>query len=403
MADSPVNLAAANPYVTAFEATVRSIDGRDVTLDRTHFYPEGGGQPADRGTIEGVAVADVRKENGVTVHTLDVDPGFEAGETVAGRIDEAFRTYCMRAHTASHVVYGAGRELLDGHGYGGFDIGEDRIRLDFATASDVDAVNPLTVQRMANEAVWEARPVKWYEMDADRAEADDEIVFNLGEGVDVTGAVRIVEIDGWDVSACGGTHVENTVEVGPITVLDVSNPGAGLVRVEYAVGPEAIQSAIRERRGAIRAAEALDTNVRELPGRAESVVAENRSLRSRVEKLGAELLDARLATLGEEAVEKGGKRWAIGTVEAVGSNAVADRVADLTYEDVDVVALAGSDGSTFAVVGTGGDTDAAAVVDDLGAEFGGGGGGHRTLAQAGGMSADPETVAAYLREWRADE
>lgn len=389
------NAAPEEPYVTSFTSTVRSVEDRHVTLERTYFYAEGGGQPADRGTIGGRDVVDVQKRDGETVHTLATEPAFEAGETVSGEIDETFRTYCMRAHTASHVVYGAGRKLFDEHGYGGFDIGEDRIRLDFETESD--EVNPLTIQRMANEAVWESRHVEWYEMDADEAAADDEIVFNLGEDVGSAGTVRIVEIDGWDVSACGGTHVRNTREIGPIEVLSVSNPGAGLVRVEYAVGPTAIQHAIDERRNAARAADVLDTSVTELPQRAESVLAENAALKDENERLGERLLDARLAGLAENTDVKNGSEWLVGTVDAVGPNTVADRVADLD-DAADVVALVGSDGSTFIVVGTDGTTDANDVIGDVTDEFGGGGGGQPTLAQGGGIGADPETVVEYLRE-----
>ena len=400
-ADSPANLAAANPYVTTFDATVASVDGREVTLGRTYFYPEGGGQPADAGTVGDVAVIDVRKRDGVTVHTLETEPAFEAGETVAGYVDEEFRTYAMRAHTASHVVYGAGRELLADHGYGGFDIGEERIRLDFATASD-ETVNPLTVQRMANEVVWEGRSVEWYETDAGTAEADDEVVFNLGDEPDPSDAVRIVEIEDWDVAACGGTHVRNTTEIGPIAVLEVSNPGADLVRVEFAVGPAAIRRTVTERRSAIRAATALDTSVADLPQQAERLRTETESLRDELDELGDRLLDARLSALRNETYTTDGTEWLVGTVEAVGPNAVSDRIAGLAGDAADVIALAGEDGSTFLVVGTDGDTDAAEVVTGVTDEFGGGGGGRPVLAQGGGMDTNPEAVVEFLREETRD-
>lgn len=396
--DSTENRASAEPYTTEFDATVRSVDGRTVTLDRTYFYAEGGGQPADRGTLGAVDVADVQKRDGVTVHTLAEDPDFEVGDEISGQIDEEFRTYSMRAHTASHLVYGAGRKLFGDHGYGGFDIGTDTVRLDFETTMDADEVNALSFQRMANEAVWDARSVDWYEMDASEARDDEDIVFNLGDDADATDTVRIVEIDGWDISACGGTHVRNTSEIGPIQVLDVSNPGADLVRVEYAVGPAAIQQQIDQTRSANRAAKTLDTSVEDLPQRAESLLAENRSLQTEVDELGEKLLDSRLQSLAENTHSKNGDEWLVGTVEAVGPNTVSDCVGDLDEEVADVVALAGRDGSTFIVVGTNGETDSNDVIDDVTDEFGGGGGGRPTLAQGGGLDADPETVASYLRE-----
>ena len=392
--DEPVNAAPTDPAVRSFESTVRSVDGREVTLDRTYFYAEGGGQPPDRGSLAGVEVVDVQKRDGVTVHTLADPPDVAVGETVAGRVDDEFRTYAMRAHTASHVVYGAGRQLVDEHGYGGFDIGEDTVRIDLDVPSSADDLDALTIQRLANEAVWESRSVEWYEMNAQEARADDEIVFNVDETA-VSDTVRIVEIDGWDIAACGGTHVSNTVEIGPMRVTEVSNPGAGLVRVEYAVGPAAIQRQVDERRSARRAAEILDSSVEALPQRARQVSEEADSLRAERDALRERLLNARLERLAVDTVTVDGVEWLVGTVDAADANAVAERVKALN-DDADVVALTGRDGSTFLVVGAQGDTDAATVVDDATGEFGGGGGGRPTIAQGGGIDADPETVAEYL-------
>jgi len=396
MSDEPTNHSAEEPYVTAFDTTVRSVDGRDVTLEETYFYAEGGGQPADSGTLGGHEVVDVQKRGGVTVHTLGDVPDFEAGETVAGDVDDDARTYSMRAHTASHVVYGAGRKLFNEHGYGGFDIGEDSVRLDFAVDGDADELSAHSLQRLANEAVWDDRRVEWDEMDADEAEADDEIVFNLGADADPTETVRIVDIDGWDVAACGGTHVARTSEIGPIKVLDVSNPGAGLVRVEYAVGPAAIQRQVDETRAATRAAETLDTSVTGLPQRARGLLSENRELKTELDELRGELLEARLDSVGDEAVDRNGEEWVVGTVDGVGPNTVSNRLADRNL-DADVLVLTGRDGLTFVVVATDGETDASDVVGEVTAEFGGGGGGQPTLAQGGGLEAEPQAVVDYLR------
>ncbi|QIO25239.1 DHHA1 domain-containing protein [Haloarcula sp. JP-L23] len=395
IAESSVNLSAEEPYVTSFDATVRAVDGRDVTLNRTYFYAEGGGQPADKGTLAGVGVVDVQKRDGETVHTLAETPEIEVGETISGEVGEQFRTYSMRAHTASHVVYGVGRQLFDSHGYGGFDISEDTVRLDFDADADADEVNALTFQRMANEAVWDSRSVEWYEMDVEEARADEDIVFNLGDA-DPTDSVRIVEIDGWDISACGGTHVRNTNEIGPIEVIDVSNPGADLVRVEYAVGPSAIQRQIDRRRSASRAADTLDTSVDDLARRAQGLLEEKKSLQAEVEDLHDRLLDARISSLAADTTARDGAEWLVGTVDGVGPNTVADRVGALDDDVADVVVLVGRDGATFVVVGTNGETDANAVIDDVTDEFGGGGGGQPTLAQGGGLDVSPRTVVDYL-------
>ncbi|MDJ1433764.1 alanine--tRNA ligase-related protein [Halostagnicola sp. A-GB9-2] len=396
--DSTNKLAAKEPYVTEFEASVRSVNGRGVRLDQTYFYPEGGGQPADSGTLDGIDVIDVQKRDGVIIHTLETEPGFEADEAVTGRIDEEFRTYCMRAHTASHLVYGAGRRLFVDPGYGGFDIGLEKVRLDFKTDLDPDDVNAITFERMVNEVVWDSRDITWDEMDSERARQRDDVIFNLTDNSEQSDTVRVVEIDEWDIAACGGTHVQNTNEAGPIAVLDVSNPGSDLVRVEYAVGPTAIQTRIDERKNAKRAADAMDTSVEDLSECATSLVQEKASLKEEIDQLHERLLEEHIETLAEEAVSKNGDDWIVGEVEGMGPNDVSERVRNLAGDAGDVIALTGVNGDSFLVVATTGEPDASEVVDDVTAEFDGGGGGGSTFAQGGGLDEEPATVVEYLRE-----
>jgi len=387
--------AAAEPYRTRFDATVTDVDGTEVTLDETYFYPESGGQPADRGTLAGVAVADVQKRDGVIMHELAEAAPVAVGDDVTGHIDESFRAYCRRAHTASHVVYGAGRDLLDAEGYAGFDIGTETIHIDFETTADPGDVDAAAFERLTNRIVWEARDVTWYETDYERAAAESDIVFNM-DAEDVE-SVRIVEIEDWDVSACGGTHVRNTRELGLVAVRDVTNPGAGRVRVEYAVGPAAVEAMTTRTRSATEAAERLGAPVTDIAEHVDDVLAENADLRDERDALRARLLDARLDALADETMEKNGESWLAGTVEDIGTNAVSSRLGDGDLP-ADVVALAGRDGATFVVVATTGGTDASDVVADVTDEFGGGGGGGPTLAQGGGIDADPETIVAALRE-----
>ncbi|MFB6234467.1 MAG: DHHA1 domain-containing protein [Halopenitus sp.] len=399
LAEKHENLASAEPSVTEFEATVEAVDGREVRLDRTYFYAEGGGQPADRGTLGGVDVVDVQTQEGVTVHTLESAPEFAVGDTVAGDVDDDFRTYCKRAHTASHLVYGAGRKLFDDHGYGGFDIGEETVRLDFETDRAATEVNALTFERLVNEAVWESKPVTWEEMNADVARERSDIVFNLAEDDADTETVRIVEVEDWDIAACGGTHVRNTQEIGPVKVTDVSNPGTGLVRVEFAVGPAAIDARIDETRNANRAADVLDTSVADLGTRASSLVEEKTSLEAELASLRDRLLDAQFDALRDDVVSKAGTRWLVGAVDGVDANAVSERIDELVGDPADVVVLTGSAGSTFVVAGATGDEDANEIVQDVTDRFGGGGGGRPSLAQGGGLSAEPEDVVAYLSDF----
>jgi alanyl-tRNA synthetase len=393
--------AAAEPTVTEFETALERVDGREVVLETTYFYAESGGQPADRGTIGEHLVADVQKRDGEVVHILDEEPAFEPGETVIGAIDAEFRTYCRRAHTASHVLYGAGRRLLEDLGYGGFDISPEKVRVDLSTPSDVDDETLVELERLTNRAVWDSRPVAWEEVPQEEALEREDVAFNTAteEGVMAgTDAVRIVEVEGWDVAACGGTHVENTREIGPVTVLDRSNPGEGLTRVEFAVGPVAIDRRSEARRAALDAAREAGTSVGNLPDEVERLQSEIGDLEDEIADLNDRLVETTIADLREETVEKGSVTWLVGAVGGLDSNALGDRVRELAGDAADVVVLAGESGGTFVVAGADGDADASSVIDDVTAEFGGGGGGSSSFAQGGGLSADPDDVVAYLRE-----
>ncbi|MFW5935422.1 MAG: alanyl-tRNA editing protein, partial [Halolamina sp.] len=254
-------LAPDNPETLSFDTTVAAVDGREVVLHETYFYPEGGGQPADRGVIDDLAVADVQKSSAGVAHTLAEEPEFETGDTVHCVVDAAFRTYCKRAHTASHVLFGAGRRVLDDVGYAGFDIGEETVRVDFTADTEITDARMVEMERLANRAVWDSLPVTWAYEDTRAARERDEVAFNTkteeGAMADAD-EVRVVTVEGWDVAACGGTHVTNTQEIGPISVLERSNPGEGATRVEFAVGPTAIDAAADRHVAAREAAQTLD-------------------------------------------------------------------------------------------------------------------------------------------------
>lgn len=383
--------AAAEPNVLEFEATVED-GGREVVLSETYFYPEGGGQPADRGRIDGIEVVDVQSRDGQVVHVLDGE--LDAGATVHASIDPAFRRYCRRAHTASHALYGAGRRLLDDLGYGGFDIAEERVRVDLTTSTDIDDGTLVELERLVNRVVWESRDVTWEEREREEALSDDDVAFNTKteEGVE-SDAVRVVTIDGWDTAACGGTHVDNTREIGPVTVLSRSNPGEGLTRVEFAVGPTAVERRATEKGAALDAAAALDTNVGGVVDAVERLDRERERLEAERDDLRAELAERQLA--GLPTVERDGAAWLVGELDR-DANTLADLAREQAGDRAAVVGLVAPDGSL--AVATDGSVDAGTVVDDVTETFGGGGGGSETVAQAGGLSVDADAVVAFLRD-----
>jgi alanyl-tRNA synthetase len=394
--------APAEPYRHSFESTVERVDGPRVVLSETFFYSEGGGQPADRGLIGDSDVIDVRAENGEVVHELSSEPAFGTGDTVHGAVDSGYRTYLMRAHTASHALYGAGRRLLDDLGYGGFGITDKKVRVDFATPTDIDDGTLVELERLTNRTVWESRDVSWQELPRGEALDRNDVAFNTKTEEGVTGdTVRIVEIEGWDVAACGGTHVGNTREIGPVTVLDRSNPGEGLTRIEFAVGPTGIDRRAEEGVAAREAARALDTQVTSLPDAVEWLIEERERQTEQIQELREQVIEARLSELEDATVTRDGHEWLAGSVTSDDANALAEFAQELAGDTGAVVALVGASGGYLAAA-TDGTVNAEAVVDAVTAEFGGGGGGSDTVAQAGGLDTDPEEVVAFLRTGEFD-
>ncbi|MGM0606061.1 MAG: alanine--tRNA ligase-related protein [Halobacteriota archaeon] len=399
-------LPAAEPTVRRFEAAIERIDDDEVVLSDTYFYAESGGQPADRGTIGGVQVVDVQAIDGEHVHSLAEPIDATTGDIVTGIVDDAFRTYCMRAHTASHALYGAGRRLLEDLGYGGFDIDETKVRVDFTTSTDIDDDVLVDLERLVNRAVWDSLPVSWTEVPVEEAHAMDDIAFNTkteeGAMADAD-TVRVVTIEGgtpdaesWDVAACGGTHVSNTGEIGPIEVLSRSNPGEGLTRVEFAVGPVGIDRRATVHSAALAAARTVDSSVEGLPDAVERISDERDALADQVSELRTEVLESRLGSL--PTIDRNGDTWAIGSLEGFDSNDVGAVAKEFAGEAANVVAIVEDATAPFVVVASDGTVDAGEVIDDVTGEFGGGGGGSRTFAQGGGLGADAATVRAYLED-----
>jgi alanyl-tRNA synthetase len=389
------------PDVRTFEAEVTAVEGSTVVLDRTWFYPEGGGQPADRGTLAGAEVVDVQARDGRVEHTLAAAPDPDAvsvGETVEATVDDEFRTYCMRAHTASHVLYGAGRRLLDDLGYGGFGITDEKVRVDFATSTDIDDAVLVELERLVNRAVWDSRAVSWEEIPTEEARSREEVAFNTkteGGVMADSDTVRVVTVDGWDVAACGGTHVSNTAVVGPVSVLDRSNPGEGLTRVEFAVGDAGVDYRATVHGAALDAARELGVGVGDLPESVASLQAENDRLAAELADVRGDLLDGRLRSF--EAVERDGVAWRVGSVDGFDANAVGE-AAKRVASDEEVVAAVGGEGRPFLVVASSASVHAGDVVDRVTEEFGGGGGGGPPFAQGGGLDATPDEVVTFLRE-----
>ncbi len=225
-------------YLREFRAGVKKIDGREVILEETAFFPGGGGQPADKGTLGigpvNAAVVDVRREGGGIVHVLDqAVPG--TVKDLKGELDWERRYAHMRHHTALHVLSGVIWKAFDAKVTGG-QMRVDRARMDFSFPGEWTAEVVGEIERLTNEALAENRPVKVYGLPREEAVGNPDLIrtqINLvPERVET---VRIVEIEGLDTQADGGTHVANTREVGEIEITAHKSKGRQNKRVEFSL------------------------------------------------------------------------------------------------------------------------------------------------------------------------
>ena len=223
-------------YLKEFRTGVKKIDGREVILDATAFYPGGGGQPADKGTLGigpvNAAVVDARREGGGIVHVLDrAIP--DTVKELKGALDWERRYAHMRHHTALHVLSGVIWKSFDAKVTGG-QMRADRARMDFSFPGEWTAEVVGEIERLTNEALAENRPVKVYELPREEAlENPDLIRTQVNLVPERVEAIRIVEIEDLDTQADGGTHVANTREVGEIEITGHKSKGRHNKRIEF--------------------------------------------------------------------------------------------------------------------------------------------------------------------------
>jgi misacylated tRNA(Ala) deacylase len=223
-------------YLREFEARVVRLDGREVILNRSAFYPGGGGQPADKGSL-GIGpvradVVDVRRQSGNVVHVLDKAIP-DTVRDLEGTLDWERRYAHMRYHTALHVLSGVIWRNFEAKVTGG-QMRTDRARMDFSFPKEwtVDVVGE--IERLTNEALAEERPVKVYELERGEALADPDLIRTQVNLVpERVKRIRIVEIEGLDTQADGGTHVANTREVGEMGITGHKSKGRQNKRLEF--------------------------------------------------------------------------------------------------------------------------------------------------------------------------
>ena len=379
-------------YAREFDAIVLDVvpagDRRAAVLDRTAFYPTSGGQPFDTGTLGAARVVDVTDDDAGTV--LHVFEGSLAKGPVQGRIDWARRFEHMQQHTGQHVL-SAAFDRVCGVRTESFHLGAESATIDLAR--DVSAAEIAAAELAANEAVWEDRPVRVRFADAAEAAA-----LPLRKDPVRTGRLRIVEVEGIDLSACGGTHVSSTGAIGNISVASSERVRGG-TRVEFRCGVRTLRGFRALRDTVSEAGRLLSTGGGDLPAAVERLQGENRDFRRQVKALQEQLAKHEAARLAGEAFASNGRQIVIAALDgwdAAGLKTIAAAIAERPGH----AAILAADPTPVSIaIARARDVqlDAAAILRALTAKFGGRGGGRPELAQGGGLGSTAADVVQFAR------
>ena len=386
-----------DPYTVSFEAHVVWSEGPFVALDRTYFYPTGGGQVTDKGFLGDLEVVEVARRGPWVLHRLERSSPFSVGERVRAKVDQARRTQLMQHHTATHLLNGALREVLGPHVWqAGAYKGTEAARIDVTHYRALSKEELHKVERRVNAVVREDRPVKSYF--ETRGEAERRFGFTLYQGGAVPGRdLRIVEVEGFDVEACGGTHCTHTSEVGAIAITDVERIQDGIVRLTYVSGDRALD--VRDEHEAIlhEAAHRLGVPVTQLPDGIDRLLTEVEDSRKNAKErkkgdLGATATSLLADPARNEVV--GGTVIVSGVVN-LDRNEMMELSRLLTKDGRRVALLASErDGRGLLFVGsTEPKVSALATLDAAKADFAGKGGGNPSAATAVGEPGTPLTNA----------
>lgn len=411
----------ADAYIKEFDAKVlKVINSQYVVLDRTHFYPEGGGQPADRGFLSfdnaKNEVIDVRKVGRVILHKIKGLPAPTKGTVVKGMLDWNKRYALMKAHTATHLVNGAARRILGEHVWQhGTQKGVKCTRLDISHYHRLTIEETHKIETLANQAVLADLQVETAWMP--RSQAESQYGFRLYQGGAVPSKdIRVVKTGDWDVEACAGTHLKRTGEIGFIKIVYTERIQDGVERLGYAVGLHALKAVQQQESLLWKISETLSAPVEKLDKTAEKLVKDLKESIREKRKLSKEIAAIySMPTKGRAKtpvmqVKKGinGVTLVIGNFgETIDVDRMVQTANEIAKRDEATVALFyGTDGKTARIMVMAGKVavergaNAGKIVQEVSPIIGGGGGGRPNFAQGGGMQTEKLQEAVNAAEER---
>lgn len=379
-----------DPYLTHFRTTMRRAekvgDRWRVYLEESAFYPESGGQPADRGTLDGAVVLDVQ-EDGTGDYYHVVDRELTATE-MSGEIDFERRFDHMQQHSGQHLLSAAAVRIGSWKTVS-FHLGDGYATIDLETL-EISPDQQRELEDLVNRVVWENRTVTTGFHDREEIRR-----IGLRKPTEREENIRVVQVDDFDASACGGTHVRRTGEVGLVKILKTEKI-RGLTRVHFVCGGQAL-TAFRDEHDTLMAISSLTTTgVPELPRKVEKLLADLRRLERDCRRLGEELVEERVPGMLRQ-----GHRVNDWSLVAMALEDSAQRVRHMAQKLVTpgnraMAALVSvPDRVMFLGCDADSDADLTPLIEMLRSRFGLQGGGRKDFVQFGGL--DPAQLDDILQ------
>ncbi|KRF54281.1 alanine--tRNA ligase [Bacillus sp. Soil745] len=395
------------------ELVTEAQEGEEVQviLDKTPFYAESGGQIADIGTMASesvkVDVLDVQKApNGQNLHRVTVTAGtLTADSHIFAAVNQENRIHITKNHTATHLLHQALKDVLGTHvNQAGSLVQAERLRFDFSHFGQITAEEIEQIETIVNEKIWQSLQVNTDYKNIEEAKAMGAMAL-FGEKYGKI--VRVVQIGDYSLELCGGVHVPNTAVIGLFKIVSESGIGAGTRRIEAVTGAGAYKL-MTDQIGVLKdAAAKLKTNLKDVPSRIETVLAEVKDLHRENESLTAKLSNIEASSLVSNVKDVNGVQVLVAKVQATDMNNLRAMADDLKQKlDSVIIVLGSAQGDKVNLI-AGVTKDyidrgfhAGKLVKEVASRCGGGGGGRPDMAQAGGK--DPEKLDAalnFVEEW----
>ena len=381
---------------TQFVADVVGVelagDRQIVCLDRTAFYPTSGGQPHDTGWLGSMPVVDVvDRDDGSVWHVVETGSVLPVGQVVEGRVDRARRFDHMQQHTGQHVLSAELARLANARTVG-FHLGSDKVSIDLDRSLLPGEI--ADAESAANEVVWDDRPVTVRFVSVNEA-----VKLELRKPSTRTGRIRLVEIRGCDLSACGGTHVKNTGSVGVIAVCRAERFKSG-TRLEFVCGDRALHHFRRQRNQLEGCVRLLSVPPDELVTEIGRNQSEKLDQRRTIRILQVRLIALDASQLVASAKPKGGAIVVVSQLGGHDARSLKAVALEIARRPSHVAALISDTEPLGVVVARASNValDSLALIGPALERWGGRGGGTKDFVQAGGFDVDPAAMLRMLDE-----